>query len=179
MSTREATTDDIDAIRAVARAAWETDYPAILSRETVEEGIEEWYAPDRLYEEFADVRTRVFVAVEEDADGREVVVGFSHAIVGSDETGLGDDGDGHLLRLYVHPDHRERGVGRQLLERTRDALFERGVERIKAMVLAENDLGNAFYRGFGFEKVAESETTVGGETYRENTYELPRSTDDG
>lgn len=171
MTIRQASADDIEGIRSVARAAWEGDYPAILSRETVAAGVEEWYAPARLETEFADPRTRVFVAVD-DAEG---VVGFAHAVVGSDASGLGDDGQGHLLRLYVHPDHRQQGLGRALLKRTCAALFDRGVARIRAMVLAANDLGNEFYREFGFERVAESETTVGGETYPEYTYELRRS----
>ena len=104
-----------------------------------------------------------------DVDGNdgERVVGFAHAELGRDEAG-------YILRLYVHPDYRHRGVGRRLLERARDDLFDHGAERINAMVLAANEPGNEFYRSFGFEKVAAGETTIGGESYREHTYALER-----
>lgn len=162
MTVREATADDMAAVREVARAAWAADYPDILTRETVDRGVEEWYESDQLEGHLTGSRTRLFVACEE--DGR--VVGFAHAELGRDE--------GYVLRLYVHPDHRGRGFGRRLLERTRDDLFEHGAERINAMVLAANEPGNAFYRTFGFERVDESETTIGGESYREHTYALER-----
>ena len=175
VTVREATTDDIEAIRKVARAAWATDYPEILSRETVERGVEEWYEADHVEGQLSGSRTRLFVACEaddgdeDDGDGR--VVGFAHAE-------LGRDGEGYVLRLYVHPDHRGRGSGRRLLERTREDLFAHGAERINGMVLAANEPGNEFYRRFGFERVEDGETTIGGETYREHTYVLERAPED-
>lgn len=162
MTIREATPDDAEAIHDVARASWETDYPDILSRETIDEGVEEWYATDGLRRAIADSRTRLFVAVEDGA-----VVGFVHGV-------LADGGEGDVLRLYVHPEHRRQGTGHELLRRLLDDLDEHGADRINAMALAENDPGNAFYRSFGFEKVAEHETTIGGESVRENTFALER-----
>jgi ribosomal protein S18 acetylase RimI-like enzyme len=163
MTVREATADDLEAIREVAGAAWAADYPDILTRETVDRGVEEWYESDQLEGHATGSRTRLFVACEE--DGR--VVGFAHAELGRDD-------EGYVLRLYVHPDYRGRGFGRRLLERTRDDLFDHGAERINAMVLAANEPGSAFYRAFDFERVDEGETTIGGESYREHIYALER-----
>lgn len=174
MSIREASADDVAAVREVARAAWAADYPEILTRETAERGVEEWYESDHVAGKLAGSRTRLFVARTDedergdgDGDGDGHIVGFAHAELGRDD-------EGYLLRLYVHPDYRRRGFGRRLLERVRDDLFEHGAERIDAMVLAANEPGNEFYRGFGFERVAEGETTIGGESYPEHTYALER-----
>lgn len=163
MTIREASDDDIDAIRDVARTSWEADYPDILSRETIEEGVEEWYDTDALHEAVSDTRTRLLVADEGDA-----VVGFVHAVLNGE-----DEGD--ILRLYVHPEHRRKGIGHRLFERVRDDLYERDVDRIYAMVLADNDLGNAFYRDLGLERVTEEETTIGGDAVREHTFALERA----
>lgn len=160
MTIRRATRDDVDAVRRIAERSWRTDYPEILTRETAEEGVAEWYAPDRIAAELDDDRTLVLVAEREGT-----VVGFAHAA-------WNDDGEGYVLRTYVDPDRRREGAGRELLEAACDALRERGVERINATVLAENDPGNAFYRGFGFEYVDERETTIGDGSYRENRYVL-------
>lgn len=160
MLIRDATTDDIEGIRRVARQSWRTDYPEILSRETAEEAVEEWYALDRLEEEIES--TDALIAVLETDDGD--IIGFAHAVW--------DARTGTILRLYVIPDHRGRGLGTDLLQRTVDALAERGVERVQTLVLSENEPGNAFYREFGFRKTEESRTTIGDEAYRENTYTM-------
>lgn len=163
MPIREATGDDVEAIRRVAERSWRTDYPDILTRETVEEAVNDWYAPERLVAELDEARTLLFVA---ERDG--TVVGFSHA--------TWNEAEGHILRIYVHPDHRREGHGRELLERTCTALTEQGAERINAMVLSENDPGNAFYERFGFEAVDEHETTIGDGSYRESRHVLARGT---
>lgn len=157
MDIREATTDDIESIRRVARASWEADYPAILSRETAEEGVEEWYAPERIEREIESDDALVPVV---EAEGE--VTGFAHAV--ADERG------GTVLRLYVAPDHRRHGAGSDLLEHVREGLEARGAERVHAMVLAENELGNEFYRQRGFELLEDGETAIGETTYRENVY---------
>lgn len=166
MTIRAATGDDATAICQIAERAWKHDYPAILTRDTAENAVTEWYAPERVAEELERDGTVLLVA-ERDGTG----VAFAHATVD-------DAGEvGSILRLYVHPEHRRENVGRELLERTCTVLSEQGVERIDAMVLAENGPGNAFYEQFGFEPVDERETTIGGESYPENRYTLERPFD--
>lgn len=157
MESRNATTDDTEAIREIAWASWEADYPDILSRETVEEGVEEWYSPERIETEIQSDDVLLPVAEVEDE-----LVGFAHAV--EDESG------GTVLRVYVAPEHRREGIGGDLLSSAHDALRERGAEQVRAMVLAENDPGNEFYRQHGFELAEESETVIGDSTHRENVY---------
>ncbi|AXR76995.1 GNAT family N-acetyltransferase [Natrarchaeobaculum sulfurireducens] len=163
MAVRDATTDDVDAIREVAERSWTADYPDILSRESIQEGLDDWYADRRI--EDSIIWSRALMLVVERDEG---IVGFAHATWDVDET------DGNILRVYVDPDHRGVGIGSDLLEATRDRLFDIGVERIKAMVLEKNDLGNAFYRGFGFEKTDTQQIQIGRESYVECTYTLDR-----
>lgn len=161
MTVREATPDDVPVIRDVARRSWENDYPDVVSRESIEEGVDDWYSPARIEDELSRARTVILVAEEEGS-----VVGFVHA--------YWNDEVGYVLRLYVDPDHRRAGVGTRLFERVRDALFGRGVDHVDAMVLADNDPGNTFYRTLGFEMDDQRETTIGPETRPENTYRLQR-----
>lgn len=159
MEIHEASTDDIPDIRSVAEASWKHDHPDILSRESVMDGFDEWYGFDRLEAAIANPRTQVFVEKSE-----ESVRGFVHATV--------DGEDGIILRLYVHPDHRDEGIGEALFAHTRDALEAYSIDRIRAMVLAENTIGNEFYRGLGFEKMSDGTTRIGDEAFAENLYEL-------
>jgi ribosomal protein S18 acetylase RimI-like enzyme len=157
MTVREATSDDAESIAGVARVSWKHDYPDILSRDTAEQGVEEWYGPETITTEIDSDDAVVPVAESDDE-----IVGFAHAV--ADETG------GTILRVYVAPEHRNEGIGGDLLDYAREALTDRGAERVRAMVLADNDPGNEFYRRFGFELDEKSETRIGEGTYRENVY---------
>lgn len=163
MAIRPAAGDDIAAIQTVAETAWHTDYPDILTRETVERGVTDWYSRDQMLDAIHHARTLLLVAEREDD-----IMGFAHGM-------WTDEADGYVLRLYVHPDHRRQNLGRGLLERTCNALLDRGAERINAMVLAENTPGNEFYQRFGFELVDEQETTIGDKPYLEYRYVLDRA----
>ena len=156
MQCREPTRADVEAIRRVARASWERDYPDILSRETV---VEEWYGREAIERELDAPGSVVLVAEDDDE-----VVGFAHAVV----TG----GEATILRVYVHPAYRREGVGGELLERTIDEANDRAAESVRAMVLSANEPGGAFYRNAGFDPVETGETVIGGEAYEETVYEL-------
>lgn len=157
MEVRQATAADTDSIRSVAESAWRSDYPDVLTRETVREGVDEWYDEESVEEALAVPGTTLLVA---ETDG--AVRGFSH--------GFRSGATGDILRLYVHPDHRRQGIGSGLLESTVNELFSQGVNRVRAMVLAGNEQGQSFYGSFGFERVDEGETLIAGERYPEYTY---------
>lgn len=169
MTIRTATSDDIDGIRTVAKASWDTDYPDILSRESIEDGFDEWYSPDQIRNSLTWANTLLLIAEVDDR-----IVGFAHAVWEREETDRDDPGekDGDILRLYVHPEYRGEGLGRKLFEATRDELADQGVTALSAMVLENNDLGNDFYSGFGFEQIDTREISIGEETYSENRYRL-------
>lgn len=58
---------------------------------------------------------------------------------------------GHIKDLAVHPDHRERGIGTQLLSRALQQLAAQGAGTVKLEVRAGNDAATALYQGFDFE----------------------------
>ncbi|WP_435363916.1 GNAT family N-acetyltransferase [Haloarchaeobius sp. DYHT-AS-18] len=157
MDYRHATVDDIESIQRVAERSWEQDYPDIISRESILDGVHEWYGDDRLREDIAAADTMVLVAL---AEGD--LAGFAHGVL-ADDTGT-------LMRVYVDPDHRGDGIGRALVEFATDDFATRGADRVEAMVLTDNEPGNEFYRSLGFEQVQRATTTIGGESYEENIY---------
>lgn len=157
MNIRQGRSDDVSAIGQVAERSWESDYPDILHRENVEDIVNDWYDEQQIREELQNDDTLIVVA-EDDGE----VVGFAH--------GVWARRTGHILRVYVDPDNRGEGLGSELLAAVRDSLIKRGSDRIQAMVLAENEAGNQFYRDAGFEKIDDAETTIGEETYTENVY---------
>ena len=173
---RLASIDDVAGMQAVVDECWEADYPAVISRERIRNGLLEWYDDDHLAREIRSADAVVAVAVAErkseageggssDDDGGGSIRGFTHAVL--------DGAEGTILRLYVVPDDRRAGVGTELLEYTIDELAERGVDRIVALALARNDVAAEFYRATGFEQIRTETTTIAGDRYDELVFERP------
>jgi ribosomal protein S18 acetylase RimI-like enzyme len=158
MEIRPAAADDRESIRKVARDTWHDTYDD-LSSDAIDETIDDWYADEELERALDTAGTAVLVA----EDGGEVV-GFTHGVVQEDE--------GDVLRMYVHPDHQREGVGTALHERLRNDLEDFNMERMRAIDLASNDGGQAFYERLGFEQTGEGEVEIGGEERREVVYTL-------
>lgn len=158
MEIREATDDDVPTIRSVAREAWRAAYSDAVPESVIDDAVSEWYAEETMTRIIGDDEQVCLVAVDDD----EAVVGFSH--------GATDHEIGDVLRLYVHPDRWHEGIGTSLLETVEERLSEMGAKTMQAMVLADNEMGNAFYEERGFEKTGEAETQLDGTTRTENVY---------
>ncbi len=165
MQFREATPDDVDSIRRVAHESLEASYAPALDPDRIENAFEHWYNHDRVVSRLEDPSVQYYVL--DDGEG----VAFSECE--HDES----DEVGELHWLHVHPDHRGHGYGRQLLEETERALFDRGATRIEGYVLAVNEAGNEFYQEHGFHKTGERTVDLGEHTITEHTYlKLPDDT---
>ncbi|PSP84278.1 GNAT family N-acetyltransferase [Halobacteriales archaeon QS_1_68_17] len=157
MDIREASPDDRDVLRRIAKRSLEASYS--LSPQTIESAVRQWYSGESFVETIRDDDVLVLVVER----GNEVV-GFSQAVVVAE----GEEGDLHWL--HVHPDHRGEGLGQELFERARERLDEMGAAYLRGRVLEDNQAGNAFYESQGFEYVDQEEVEIDGRTYLENIY---------
>ena len=63
----------------------------------------------------------------------------------------GHDGRrGFIHHTAVHPDCREQGIGKQLVEHALDALKQEGISKAALVVFQRNETGNAFWERMGF-----------------------------
>ena len=168
MNVREATADDSQQIRSVARDSVTDSYSHFLNEKAIETALEQWYGEDideRLTDENA-----LFLVVEDDDE----IVAFSQSELVGDTEGVG-----RILWLHVEPSQRGSGIGTRLLVRTRKGLLEAGCDQIQAAVLAGNEVGSEFYAGHGFTRAAEREIDIGDDTLTEHVYvESERETGD-
>ena len=158
VTVRRTEADDLDGIRRVAERAWRETYDGVLPDDAVETMLETHYAPEVLSEIRRSDAERLFVAADEGG-----VVGYA-ASGGSDAAVEGE------ISIYVDPDRWGSGIGERLLDRAVEDLSERGVDRVEESVLAENEVGRAFYEKH-FERTDEREIEIGGETTAVNVYE--------
>ncbi|GAA3008053.1 GNAT family N-acetyltransferase [Streptosporangium longisporum] len=137
---RPATPDDVPAIIDMIRGLAEYE-KALDEVETT---------ADRLHEALFGPSPSVFCHIA--ADG-EQVAGFALWFV-SYSTWLGRHGI-YLEDLYVHPDRRGGGHGRDLLAELARICVERGYGRFEWSVLDWNTPSIAFYRSLGAEPLEE------------------------
>ncbi|EMA50123.1 acetyltransferase [Halococcus salifodinae DSM 8989] len=157
MKLREATRDDGEAIRRIARDSMEASYS--LSPRAIESAITEWYDTDGIATKIDEPDALLLVAEDEGE-----IRGFSESDL------VTDGGNGDLLWLHVDPAYRGEGIGTELFEATREALFDMGASQLRAKVIEDNAEGNDFYEDFDFEMVDTDEVEIDDETYVENIY---------
>ncbi|MFC7045490.1 GNAT family N-acetyltransferase [Halobacteriaceae archaeon GCM10025711] len=160
MEIRQATEDDIDGIRGVARESLEASYSQVLDQDAIDTAVSNWYDDETLQENLGDTEHFYLVA---DDDGK--VVAFSESLL-VDET----EPAGEILWLHVLPNSRGEGVGTRLLEHTEDVLQDMGADYLAGLVIAENEVGNEFYRDHGYSLVGERDVEVTGVPYTEREY---------
>jgi ribosomal protein S18 acetylase RimI-like enzyme len=78
---------------------------------------------------------------------------FAGIIVGAILCGH-DGRRGLVYHVAVAPEHRGKGVGREILKRGMDGLRDCGIVRVIILVSKENSLGMEFWRFQGFEHIS-------------------------
>lgn len=155
-AVRSARPADAPAIEAVARESWNAVYDGILADCTIESRLDDWYDSDKLTRSIRDVEGRRdahFLVAEAD-DGS--IHGFCQ--VGRTDT-TSDRSVASLSRIYVVPSRWGSGLGTALLASSGDRLGD--VDRIRVVVLADNDVGVSFYESKGFERVETHQSDLG------------------
>lgn len=157
VSIQPATEADAPEIQQVARASWHAAHDDVVGADVVDRVIDEWYDPEDLAESTTRGDGRFLVAR---ADGD--VVGFAQAVLRDD-----DDEPAWLARIYVVPDRWGDGVGTRLLDGIESWLREAGADRLRLVVMTDNEVGNAFYDARGYEVVEEREAELFGASFAE------------
>ena len=133
VSIREADIDDLEPIQELSvklseKEEKEFDGTIDPSWNTSEEATE-WFRK-RIEEDFS------LVVVEDDE-----LVGYAVGALRDSEDYREELLIAELESMYLKPDHRSEGMGSRLMERFEEWAGEKGAERIRAEVTAQNDKG--------------------------------------
>lgn len=96
----------------------------------------------------------VAVAPEEDGDEGERVIGFLSGELREGSPTFSPKTWASVDDIYVAPEHRSRGVGRELVRRCREWAGERGADGVSLQVAAANERARKLYRELGFREVS-------------------------
>ena len=89
----------------------------------------------------------LFAAVLDDK-----VIGFTHGSIRYSADYMGGLKVGHITHLFVAPDFRSTGVGKDLLDRIEIWFKSKGVHSYELQVLCDNSLGLNFWEKNGYKK---------------------------
>lgn len=157
ITIRRATSDDITDIQRVARASWHEAYGDLMDDEDIDEMLDQGYSSEFLSAALDTSEMTLFVAEDEYS-----IVGYvSCEPPAADEVGQ--------VSIYVSPDYWGEGIGTQLLEKAETYLETQDATALQDIVLAGNDIGNAFYQKH-FERTDETTVEMGDEEFDANVY---------
>lgn len=164
VAVRRGTAADVDAVRRVAERSWTAAYDDILSPETIDRALAEWYDPDAV-REWADRDEWPFFVAAVDGTVVGYVAGRLDVADGSEDEG--GPATASLGAIYVDPDRWGEGVGGALLDRFEAACRAADRDAVRLRVLAANERALSFYRHNGYAVVDERDEELFGETVAE------------
>jgi len=78
------------------------------------------------------------------------VAEYKNEIIGTIMAG-NDGRRGHIYHLMVKPEHRRKGLGKKLIEKTEKALKKEGIGKIFLVTFKKNKTGNIFWENNDYE----------------------------
>jgi ribosomal protein S18 acetylase RimI-like enzyme len=151
ITIRKADLEDIPQIRAVGSASWRATYTGIFPDEFIENVLEQWWSEANFQRAIPNATLCNLVANQ---DGQ--IVGTLMGTVNP-----GEEGQAHLFRLYIHPDHLGQGIGKQLWQAYLQHLAS-GVKQVDLEVEPQNAHAIQFYKRLGFQETGLSEAEAFG-----------------
>lgn len=158
---RPATRADMSSIAEVARYTWDVTYATSVAAHNRRHFLDQAYTPGALREAISHERGWFYVAVQ-----AESVVGFAQYQRRYDD-------QGELVRIYIHPDHQRRGIGRVFLANGLAAMGVAGISHCFVSADANNTVARAFYERFGFRPRREYGRFMGDQIIRLVEYVAP------
>jgi ribosomal protein S18 acetylase RimI-like enzyme len=135
---RPATLADVNGVTEVARHTWDVTYTQSVAPHNRRRFLDRAYTPQTLREAIGHQGGWFYVALQ-----GETVVGFAQYVRRFDV-------QGELVRIYIHPDHQRRGIGRGFLATGLAAMTVTGISLCYVSAEANNAAARAFYERFGF-----------------------------
>jgi ribosomal protein S18 acetylase RimI-like enzyme len=158
---RPALPADAPAIVRVARVTWDATYAQSIAAYNRRQFLDRAYSLEAVRATIEREPDWFYVAASD-----QQVVGFAQYL-------RRFDGDGELVRIYVHPDHQRRGIGRAFLKNGLAALDAAGIGECYVSVEMDNSPARAFYERFGFRLRREYGRFLGDQIIRLAEYSAP------
>lgn len=159
MIVRNVKKEDLRAVSEIAVRSWQTAYRGIIDDEYLDSlSIEENYQ-----KRLKDYKENGFIVAELDSE----VVGFCRYTLENLFSKDIPDIDGEICAIYVKPELKRNGIGRELFKYVFNEFKKNGNKKIILWCLKENYPSRAFYEKMGGILCDESTIKKDGKEYKE------------
>lgn len=159
MIVRNVKKEDLRAVSEIAVRGWQTAYRGIIDDEYLDSlSIEENYQ-----KRLKDYKENGFIVAELDSE----VVGFCRYTLENLFSKDIPDIDGEIFAIYVKPELKRNGIGRELFKYVFNEFKKNGNKKIILWCLKENYPSRAFYEKMGGILCDESTIKKDGKEYKE------------
>ena len=138
---RLVTQADLPQVAQVARITWDATYNQTIAPENRREFLDRSYQPENLADAVGASNQWFYVA-----DLNQAVIGFGHFL----QRYHPSQRRAELVRLYVLPEHQNKGIGSAILKTGFAALAQAQIEQCFVSVQASNASARSFYEKHGF-----------------------------
>ncbi|KFY11861.1 hypothetical protein V492_04214 [Pseudogymnoascus sp. VKM F-4246] len=155
---REANAEDIPTVSKLGAHIFSVTFGHSVPANELESFLEDSYSVSATENDFKDPMKDLIVASDQDG----TVVGFALLTRGSIEPCVSHlENTVELQRIYVHPAHHGKGVGRLLANRLDDMARDQGFKHIWLGVWEENHNAQKMYEKLGYRRVGGHDFTIG------------------
>ena len=151
MKLTKATENDIPLIQELARRSWENAYAEILSNEQMEYMLGTMYSYDEILNHLQNSAYHYYLILDENENSFEGFIGYEHGY---------EEGTTKLHRIYLVPESKGKGFGKEALKFLTQKVQEHGDRRI---ILNVNKYNSAqkFYESQGYRVYDEGVFDIG------------------
>lgn len=159
MNLRIAKVSDLISLRELAEQTFRDSYQDKNDPENFENYVEKTFNEAQILSELQDDSVTYFVL-----ESNQELTGFAMVRRNSmPPEVLADNPVLELHRIYVHPAHKGKGIGKKLMLHCEKTALDEGKEFLWLGVWKENPEGLAFYRHMGYEIIGVHEFVLGTE----------------
>ncbi|WP_160140046.1 GNAT family N-acetyltransferase [Chryseobacterium sp. c4a] len=151
MKLIQATGKDIPLIQDLARRSWENAYAEILSVEQMEYMLSEMYSEHEIGVHLQNPDYHYYLIFDEHNDSYEGFIGYEHNY---------EDKTTKLHRIYLVPESKGKGFGKDALQFLNKKVSEKGNQRI-ILNVNKNNAARNFYESQGYKVYGEGVFDIG------------------
>ncbi len=147
----QATEKDIALIQELARRSWENAYADILSDEQIEYMLGSMYSQEEIRTQLQNPEYHYYLILDENKGEFNGFIGYEHGY---------EEKTTKLHRIYLVPESKGKGLGKNALEFLKQKVKEKGDQRIILNVNKHN-AAKSFYESQGYKVYDEGIFDIG------------------
>lgn len=162
---RPVSLEEAQLLQDLSRLTYRATFQGTTSEENLQEHLDTAYDLARLETELGDPQVAYYFYQE-----GEQILGYLRLNEGQAQTESIHENSLEIERIYIHPDHKGRGLGQELMDFALDQARKRGKTAIWLGVWEHNAPALGFYQKNGFQQVGQHDFVMGDDVQTDLLY---------